>query len=111
MVVAANSALERPALASPRWKKRFLVAPSPARQIQVPKRHPQRGPADTVNQARFFGFERPSLKGFQEIAFSDLDCVLVGRTEFPTTWAAGGGGYRLANQELDRRHAPRRLLL
>jgi acetyl-CoA C-acetyltransferase len=77
--------------------------PNPARQISIRSGVPQEVPAYTVNKACASGIKSVAL-GFQEIATSNLECVLAGGTEsmsrLPYYLDGARWGYRLGNQEL-----------
>jgi len=109
-VVAATAALERAGVQGSQIEETIFGSarqagngPNPARQISVRSGIPKESPAYTVNQACASGMKAIAL-GFQEIAFGNMDCVLVGGTEsmsrVPYYLDGGRWGYRLGNQEL-----------
>lgn len=109
-VVAATAALERAGVQGSQIEETIFGSarqagngPNPARQISVRSGVPKESPAYTVNQACASGMKAIAL-GFQEIAFGNMECVLVGGTEsmsrVPYYLDGGRWGYRLGNQEL-----------
>lgn len=109
-VVAATAALEKAGVQASQIEETIFGSarqagngPNPARQISVRSGVPKESPAYTVNQACASGMKAIAL-GFQEIAFGNMDCVLVGGTEsmsrVPYYLDGGRWGYRLGNQEL-----------
>lgn len=109
-VVAATAALERAGVQDSQIEETIFGSarqagngPNPARQISVRSGVPKESPAYTVNQACASGMKAIAL-GFQEIAFGNMECVLVGGTEsmsrVPYYLDGGRWGYRLGNQEL-----------
>ncbi|HWG51336.1 MAG TPA: acetyl-CoA C-acetyltransferase [Candidatus Acidoferrales bacterium] len=109
-VVAATAALERAGVQGSQIEETIFGSarqagngPNPARQISVRSGVPKESPAYTVNQACASGVKAIAL-GFQEIAFGNMDCALVGGTEsmsrVPYYLDGGRWGYRLGNQEL-----------
>ena len=109
-VVAATAALDRAGIQGRQIEEAIFGSarqagngPNPARQISVRSGVPKESPAYTVNQACASGMKAIAL-GFQEIAFGNMDCVLVGGTEsmsrVPYYLDGGRWGYRLGNQEL-----------
>jgi len=109
-VVAATAALERAGVQGSQIEETIFGSarqagngPNPARQISVRSGVPKESPAYTVNQACASGVKAIAL-GFQEIAFGNMDCALVGGTEsmsrVPYYLEGGRWGYRLGNQEL-----------
>src|SRR5580700_7887661 len=109
-VVAAKAAIERAGIEPAQVEETIFGnarqaggGPNPARQISIRSGVPQEVPAYTVNKACASGIKTIAL-GFQEIAISNLDCVLAGGTEsmsrLPYYLDGARWGYRLGNQEL-----------
>jgi len=108
--VAAEAAIERAGIRVQQVEETIFGnarqaggGPNPARQISIRSGVPQEVPAYTVNKACASGIKSIAL-GFQEIAVSNLDCVLAGGTEsmsrLPYYLEGARWGYRLGNQEL-----------
>lgn len=109
-VVAAEAALARAGIRPDQVEETIFGCarqagngPNPGRQISVRSGVPKEVPGYTVNQACASGMKAIAL-GCQEIAFDNMDCVLVGGTEsmsrVPYYLDGGRWGYRLGNQEL-----------
>jgi acetyl-CoA C-acetyltransferase len=109
-VVAAKAAMERAGIRPDQIEETIFGnarqaggGPNPARQVSIRSGVPQEVPAYTVNKACASGLKSIAL-GYQEIATSNLDCVLAGGTEsmsrLPYYLDGARWGYRLGNQEL-----------
>src|ERR1700720_18305 len=109
-MVAAVAALERAGVKPQQVEETIFGnarqaggGPNPARQISIRSGIPQEVPAYTVNKACASGIKSIVL-AFQEIATSNLECVLAGGTEsmsrLPYYLEGARWGYRLGNQEL-----------
>jgi len=109
-VVAAKAAIERAGIRPNQVEETIFGnarqaggGPNPARQISIRSGVPQEVPAYTVNKACASGMKSIAL-AYQEIATSNLDCVLAGGTEsmsrLPYYLDGARWGYRLGNQEL-----------
>ena len=109
-VVAAKAAIERAGIRPNQVEETIFGnarqaggGPNPARQISIRSGVPQEVPAYTVNKACASGMKSIAL-AYQEIATSNLDCVLAGGTEsmsrLPYYLDGARWGYQLGNQEL-----------
>jgi len=109
-VIAAKAALERAGVHPEQVQETIFGnarqaggGPNPARQVSVRSGVPQEVPAYTVNMACASGMKSIAL-GYQEIANSNLECVLAGGTEsmsrLPYYLDGARWGYRLGNADL-----------
>ena len=109
-VVAAKAAMERAGIRPDQVEETIFGnarqaggGPNPARQISIRSGVPQEVPAYTVNKACASGLKSIAL-AYQEIATSNLQCVLAGGTEsmsrLPYYLDGARWGYRLGHQEL-----------
>jgi acetyl-CoA C-acetyltransferase len=109
-VIAAQAALARAAVRPDQVQETIFGnarqaggGPNPARQISVRTGIPQEVPAYTVNMACASGMKSVALAS-QEIATSNLECVLAGGTEsmsrLPYYLDGARWGYRLGNADL-----------
>jgi len=109
-VIAAKAALERAGVHPEQVQETIFGnarqaggGPNPARQVSVRSGVPQEVPAYTVNMACASGMKSIAL-GYQEIANSNLECVLAGGTEsmsrLPYYMDGARWGYRLGNADL-----------
>src|SRR5437660_7192773 len=108
--VAARAALERAGVAAEQVQESIFGnarqaggGPNVARQISIRSGVPKEVPAYTVNMACASGMKSMAL-GFEQIAQSNLDCVLAGGTEsmsrLPYYLDGARWGLRLGHQEL-----------
>src|SRR5438067_3593889 len=108
--VAARAALERAGVAAEQVQETIFGnarqaggGPNVARQISIRSGVPKEVPAYTVNMACASGMKSMAL-GFEQIAQSNLDCVLAGGTEsmsrLPYYLDGARWGLRLGHQEL-----------
>lgn len=108
--IAAKAAMERAGIRPDQVEETIFGnarqaggGPNPGRQISIRSGVPQEVPAYTVNKACASGMKSIAL-GYQEIALSNIDCMLAGGTEsmsrLPYYLDGARWGYRLGNQEL-----------
>ena len=109
-VLAAKAALERASVRPEQVQETIFGnarqaggGPNPGRQVSVRSGVPREVPAYTVNMACASGMKSIAL-GYQEIANSNLECVLAGGTEsmsrLPYYLDGARWGYRLGNADL-----------